>query len=494
MRTQTKARIPAWIPWIVAVFLLGAMLRLVNLNAPPLDFHSTRQLRNALVARSIYLDLSVHAGATQRAMAASFRRAVGQYEPPIMEALVGGTFALLGRESFAVPRIYGTMFWLLGGLALFALARRFASPTAAMVSLAYFLVLPFSVQASRSFQPDPLMTVAMIAGVFFLYRWSEDQRWRWALLGAAFLGFAVLVKVVIVFVIGGAASALVLTTLGRRFWRSSQAWAMALIMAVPALAYYVLGNPSRSSEYFLAWTVEFRNLIASPHFYADWLGFVGGLVGLSLLFLSLAGTVLAPPRMRWLLLGLWIGYLCYGLVLPFQMFTHSYYHLQLVPVIALGLVPVAEALGKAALPLSRPWRIAAIMPLVALLAYESWAARSTLVAENFEAAPRFWEDVGNAIPTDADVTALTQDYGFDLMYWGWRKVRLWPLTNALSELRSGDRQPSDRFQEITSGSEYFLVTAFAQLDNQPALAEILKGYPVAAQGDGYILYDIKPAP
>ena len=65
------------------------------------------------------------------------------------------------------------------------------------------------------------------------------------------------------------------------------------------------GNPSRSSEYFLAWTVEFLHLITSPHFYADWLGFAGGLVGLSIMFLSLVGTALALPRFRWLLLGLW---------------------------------------------------------------------------------------------------------------------------------------------------------------------------------------------
>ena len=44
------------------------------------------------------------------------------------------------------------------------------------------------------------------------------------------------------------------------------------------------------------------------------------------------------------------------------------------------------------------------------------------------------------------------------------------------------------------GVEYFLVTAFGQLDSQPELAEILASYPVAAQGDGYVLYDLKPAP
>ena len=240
--------------------------------------------------------------------------------------------------------------------------------------------------------------------------------------------------------------------------------------------------------------MELLQLITSLHFYADWLGFAGSLVGLSILFLSLVGTALAPPRFRWLLLGLWAGYLLYGLALPFQMFTHSYYHLQLVPVIALGLVPVAEALVRSVLPLSRVWRTAAIIPILALAAYESWAARSKLVAEDFGAAPKFWEGVGRAIPADADVTALTQDYGFDLMYWGWRKVRLWPLNTALSDLRSGDTKPTERFQEITAGSQYFLVTAFGQLDSQPALAEILKGFPVEAQGEGYVLYGLTHAP
>ena len=38
------------------------------------------------------------------------------------------------------------------------------------------------------------------------------------------------------------------------------------------------------------------------------------------------------------------------------------------------------------------------------------------------------------------------------------------------------------------------MTAFGQLDSQPALAEILSGYPVEAQGEGFILYDLNAAP
>ena len=517
MKSSFLSRLPRWVPLLILLLALGAALRLVNLNAPPLDFHSTRQLRNSLVARAIYYDALPTADPQKRALAEAFRRAVGRYEPPISESLVAFGFLLTGGESFAIPRLYGTLFWLLAGVALFDLARRMTSPVAGLISLAYYLVLPFAVQASRSFQPDPLMTSAFVVGVYFLYRWMESHAsdsssgsprdgsrstagirkwreepgWKWAILAAVSLGFATLVKIVIAFLVIGAAVAAVLVALGRSFWRSAQVWVMAVWMALPAFAYYVLGHPGRSTEYFFSWTVDLIKLIASPHFYADWLGFVGSLFGLTVLLLAAVGTVLAPSRARWLLLGCWLGYLVYGLVLPFQMFTHSYYHIQLVPLVALGLAPAAETLiGKTA-GSPRLVKAGLAVLMVVAIGYEGWAARSALVAENFSDAPGYWGAVGQAIPPNHSVMALTQDYGYDLMYWGWRKVDLWPFDTDLSNVRNAGKDPAAQFAELTAGEDYFLVTAFGQFEHQPVLKKILAGYPVAAQGDGYVLYDLR---
>jgi hypothetical protein len=490
MKSLALSRWPRWLPLLILLLTLGAALRLVRLNAPPLDFHSTRQLRNSLVARAIYYDLLPGADPQKRALAGSFRRSVGRYEPPISESIAGFTFLLAGGESFAVPRLYGTLFWLLAGVALFDLARRMTSPVAALVSLAYYLVLPFAVQASRSFQPDPLMTAAFIAGIYFLFRWMELRSWKWALLAALFLGLAALIKIVIAFLVIGAAVSAVLSTLGRGFWRSKQVWAMTAITALPAFGYYVLGHPGRSTEYFFAWTVDLVRLVTSPHFYADWLGFVGGLLGLTALLLAAVGTLLVSSPRRWLLIGSWIGYLFYGLTLPFQMYTHSYYHIQLVPLVALGLAPIAQAVLDKALGSSR-WVQAGLAFLVIIaIGYESWAARSALVAENFNDAPGYWKSVGAAIPAGSEVIGLTQDYGYDLMYWGWRKVDLWPLDTDLSSVKNGSKDPAAQFVELTGGEDYFLVTAFGQLDHQPNLKKILQGYPVAVQGDGFVLYDL----
>ncbi len=54
------------------------------------------------------------------------------------------------------------------------MARRISSPTSALIALTFYLILPFAVQASRSFQPDPLMTSSFVIGLYFLYRWMEE--------------------------------------------------------------------------------------------------------------------------------------------------------------------------------------------------------------------------------------------------------------------------------------------------------------------------------
>lgn len=504
MKTTPPARPQTWSVLFILLLALGGLLRLLDLTDPPLDFHTSRQLRNSLVAREIYYNALPSATEEQRQLATSFANSVGKYEPPVIETIVGYSYFLTGGETIAVARVWETFFWLVAGVALFDLMRRAANPWAALIAMAYYFVLPFSVEVSRSFQPDPLMTSAFVIGIYFLYRWSEDHSplivgeklggnstWKWAILAAAFLGFAVFVKIVIAFFVGVAAIALVLFTLGKDFWKSRQVWTMAAIMVAPALLYYVVLNQGRSTEYFFSWTVALMKLITSTDFYTKWLAFLGTLFGLTILFLGIAGALIAPSRMRWLLVSLWIGYLLYGLTLPFQMYTHSYYHIQLIPLIVLGLAVVLNPLTEYVAGIGGAGRVGFIALVVALIGYQAYVARSVLVAESFRHEPAFWNDVGNAFPSDAKVIALTQDYGYRLMMYGWRKVDLWPLATELSATRNPDKDNAAQFDELTEGMDYFLVTAFGQLEKQPGLKKILDTYPIAIEGDGYILYDLR---
>ena len=484
--SQTRS----WFVTLIILLTLGGFLRLLDITDPPLDFHPSRQLRNSLVARDIYYSILPSATTEQRDLAASFARSVGKYEPPVIESIVAYTYLITG-ENIAVARVWVTFFWLAAGVALFDLMRRATSPWAALIALAFYLVLPFSVQASRSFQPDPLMTSSFVIGIYFLYRWSEEQTWKWALLAGVFLGLATFVKIVIAFFVGAAAIAMVLFTLRKNFWKSKQVWMMASIMVIPALFFYILLNQGRSTEYFFSWTVALIDLITSTDFYTKWLAFLGTIFGLTIIFLSIAGSLIASPRMRWLTISLWIGYLLYGLTLPFQMYTHSYYHIQLIPILALGLAVVLNPLVESVAANDGVGRVGFIALVVAVIGYQAYVARSVLAAEDFRHEPAFWSEVGEAIPSDGNVMALTQDYGYRLMAYGWRRVSLWPLATGLSEARNPDKNNAEQFAELTDGMDYFLVTAFGQLDKQPDLKEILDTYPIAAEGDGYVLYDLK---
>ncbi len=496
--------------WLLILLLgLGGLLRLVDSTDPPLDFHPTRQLRNAIVARGIYYEMLPQADPEQRALAVSIARVPARYEPPIVETLSAWTYLLIGGESIVVPRLYGTLAWLLAGLALYDLARRITrSSVAALLSLAYFLVLPFAVQASRSFQPDPLMTASAVIGVYFLYRWSEAREqersqvedwpgrgsgasWRFAGLAGVWIGFAALVKIFIAWVVGGAAGAMVLFTLGRNAWRSRQVWGMLVLMIVPAFLHYFVLNPGRSSEYVVNWSLEMLHLLLSTDFYMKWLAFLDSLFGQTFLFLSLIGTLLAAPRGRAMLIGLWIGYGLYGLSVPFQMYTHSYYHLQLTPIVALGLSPLIEVVARRASEEKRVWQVMLVGVILAGVGFQAWVARSILLSEDFRHEPLYWQKVGQAIPSRAQVIALSQDFGYRLMYYGWRRVTLWPAFSGLAELRGNRRQTEQMFAELAGDKDYFLVTALNQLEKQPELKAILEQYEVAVQGEGFVLYDLR---
>jgi hypothetical protein len=79
------------------------------------------------------------------------------------------------------------------------------------------------------------------------------------------------------------------------------------------------------------------------------------------------------------------------------------------------------------------------------------------------------------------------------MYYGWRRVTLWPVRGerTLSVLRGSNKEFEEYFAKRTEGKDYFLITAFGQLDDQPDLKQMLQEhYPVAAEGNGYLIYNL----
>jgi hypothetical protein len=480
---------------LVLILLFGFGIRLYDLKDAPLDFHPTRQLRSAIIARGLYYGWDTSASPDQRALAQNIASSMEIYEPTIFEGLVALTYRAIGQELLWVSRAWCALFWTVGGLALFALGRRFAPFWAVLAGLLFYFFLPFSIQASRSFQPDPFMVMWMILAWWAGYRWSETGRWSWAVLAGLTGGMALLIKAVAALPAVGALFALVLFAWGfKKAIRSPQAWVLTALLVLPSLVYYSsLG--ARSGSFLSFWTLSLSRLVLTSHFYAEWLGIVGGLLGFGSILVALLGVLLAQPRARALLIGAWIGYFVYGMVFPYQMTTHEYYHLSLIALVSLSLVPAAAALFEKLSVQPLIWRIVAILILAFTAGYNMYAARSALVVRDYAGEVIAWTRMGQALPDNGQIIALTSEYGNRLKYYGWHNLSaIWP-TGAdlqLSSLAGKDAlDTTSYFQAKTAGKDYFLITAFGELEAQPQLKSILAHYPVLKKGDGFVLYDLR---
>lgn len=492
---------------VVALLGIGLGLRLVKLDEPPLDFQPTRQLRSAIIARGMYYQNSPGADPQLREKAIAIWSTMERYEPPLLEHLVAWTYQLMGGEHLWVARLYSSLFWIIGGIALYGLVRRVFSMGSGLFALGFYLILPWGVQASRVFQPDPWMVMWVLLSAYALYRWGESgaRSWLWTVLAGLFAGLAMLVKIMALYAEVCMAAGVLLTLLFeekpftqslRRLLTLPQVWVFAGLSAILPGIYYI-GLGQRSTDFAAFWVFSFTGLLGQSKFYVHWLGLIHGIMDVAVFFAAILSALLYPRRARGLMLGLWLGYFLIGISFPYQIYTHDYYSLILVPIVAMSLAPVAHEILNRVKKQSVFWQFTIALVFLSIAGYYTYVARSQLFAFNYKNEPIPWQEMGQKLPNDGTIIALTHDYGNRLKYYGWRTVNLlWPsqadinLSAAQGVVKIDNY--SEYFKQQTAGMDYFLVTLFGDLNAQPELKSLLYDhYPIAQQGDGYILFDLR---
>ncbi len=495
---------PSFFPWrwampavIGVLFVMALGIRLFDLTDPPNDFYMVRQYRSALMARGMYYQSLTDVPEWKRAAAVAQWKSESLIEPPLMESLVALTYRLTG-ERLWIGRILSSVFWLLGGLALFWLAGEMNLREAGVVALAYYLFLPFGVIASRAFLPDPLMTAAIVWALWALNRWEVRRTWRAALWAGVLTGIAILIKSVAIFPLLGAAAGLVLSRGAlKRIILDKQVWVVAGLTALPNVLFYIYGV-------FILGTLGdqfafrfFPNLLRDPGFYVSWVFTASGRVGFEVLLIALAGALVSQSKAhRGILIGLWISYLIYGLAFPYHFITHDYYHLPLVPIVAIGLLPITS-LVMGQLAAQKGWLLRAgfLGILFFGILISLWEVRVTLVRDDYRHEIKYWQELGDKIGRDKNVIALSGDYGLRLAYFGWINGSQWLNTADIYLRALAGQTPPDfatTFREQTAGKDIFLVTSPPEWEKQAELrAYLTTHYMLIEQGDdGYWIFDL----
>ncbi len=482
---------------VFSLLALGFGLRLINLTNPPLDFHAWRQLRAASIARGIYYQWQAGANPAVREEAIALGQGFEILEPRILEHLVAFAYLLAGSEQLWIARLFSILIWMLGGVGVFLLARRMSSFEGGLVSLGVFLLYPYAVRASRSFQPDPLMVVCVVWTAYSLRRWMEAQSWKWTIAAGVLGGLAVLVKVFAVYPVALMAVICVLAALPlKSALLNRKVWCMAVLMAIIPASYYMLQVGGLAPGYVNSWVVHFGNLLFLPAFYIRWLVFLHNWFDLVLIFGALLSLLLLPRDDRLLLIGLWIGYLLIGLSVPSLIITHDYYNLILIPIVALSLCGMGSLFAERLAQSSRGLQSAFSIVLIFGVLFLSFRDRSDLLAVDYRQEVLGWVKMGRELPQDARIIGISQDYNTRIRYYGWVRVDDWPLAEdqQMNVLAGGNTNMEDPYWEnffLTKTQNYddFLVTNFAELDQQPVLKRMLAQYS-CQDGEGYLLCDL----
>ncbi|KPL76058.1 hypothetical protein ADN00_11955 [Ornatilinea apprima] len=487
--------------WLLAlsllfIFGLGLAVRFYDLQDPPMDFHPTRQFHSILMARGMYYQNLEGIPEWKREMAVQQWKAEGLIEPPFMEWLAAQTYRVTGQEAVWYARIYSILFWTAGGIGLFLLAKELAGNTAGIFAAAYYMLLKYAGIASRSFQPDPLMTALIVLALWALVRWSKEPNWKWSITAGLLAGLAILTKSVAVFFVGPAFLVVVVLSMGLlKALRSPKVWGMGVLAVVPYAMFHIYGmyiSGLLREQFSLRF---FPQLWTDPVFYLQWKGLIASTVGFEWFLLALLGIMLLRERTaRGLLLAAFGGYFVYGLTFAYHISTHDYYQLPLIPLVALGLAGGVDSLVRGIQ--AKKWLAYPLLAGVLLFAVvtSAWDIRVALKRDDFRNEAVFWTRLSEKLGDNVSVVALSQNYSYPLKYWGWMQVTNWMTAGDFNyrKLAGVEFDVQKLFEEETAGKDYFIVTLLDDLNNQPEVKELLDAnYPVFEQSSDYVIYDLR---
>lgn len=505
--------------YLVAMVLLlgfGFGLRCYHITEPPLDFHAQRQYWDACRARLMYYQ-SLQ-GTDQQVpswqMDIARNNAEAGTEPPIMETLAVYAYRLAGHEDLALPRAISALLYVLGGLFLFLLAARLFPLPGAFAALGYYLFLPFTVQSTRTFQPDPMMTAWVVASLYFLYRYYEKQTIKRISIALPFVALALFCKPMSIFFIAVPFALLMLGRLveetrwfSRRIRLGSIFPPLHVLLfiatIVVGLAWYLVDMLKGGSVAGQAGKSFFPELFRNPRWWQQYWKMIGpGTLQYWALIGGALGVIFSPRRSaRWLLLGGWIGYAIYFYRFNYHVQSHVYYNLPLVPIVGLSLgalVGTAARLIQEKLP---SFRIAAGIAfgilLVGLLAAGSVLAARKAAHPEFKDFQAIFEQIGDQTGHTRHAVIFSMGYGYPMRYHGLMSGVWWPTAADLAaeQLRThAVLSAADRLQQdIKAGAEYFIATADmgSEIANQLDLQHSLDNYTMIAYTRDYWIIDLR---
>ncbi len=219
---------------LLAIVVLGAIARLYNIDVPLFDWHSYRQHDTAALARNFY-----EGGMNILYPQVDWRGESPGYVEVEFQAYtysVALLYQLFGPHEW-VGRALNIFLYVLSALLLFQLTARAFDRRAGVLAVLLYTALPLAFYQTRAFQPDALLALGSLAGVYYFWVWTDDPRWRFLALSALGTAVAVLIKPPSLY-LGIPLGYLAFRRFGLGALQRPALWGYAVLVLVPAFLWF----------------------------------------------------------------------------------------------------------------------------------------------------------------------------------------------------------------------------------------------------------------
>ena len=173
------------------IIFTGILARFYKPSGPPIDHHSFRQCDTAAIARNFYegsMDI-FYPQIDWRGSSSGYVESEFQ----VYTFLVSALYHIFGPYEI-VARSLNIFFYVLSSFLLFKFASRLFNQITALFAVFFYSFIPLTLYFNRSIQPDTLMCLASLAGIYYFWIWADEKHVKFLILSAICIMVAILIK------------------------------------------------------------------------------------------------------------------------------------------------------------------------------------------------------------------------------------------------------------------------------------------------------------
>ncbi len=443
-------------------------------------------------------------------------------DPRINEKLIYQMYRMAGKEDLVIPRMMSILYWLLGAVILYKIGLLLFGGTGALISVIFYLFFPFGINISQSVQPESLLIMFFLWGVLQIIKDSRSDKGDYFYSAVFLSGFAVMIKVTIIFPLLGLLIFLGVNKYGLKkyLFNLRTAWFYTIFLSLGTSFYIYNIFWNKTMQVSLASIIS-PELLLTPFFWVGWLtqiakvtGVIPFLIGIALFF------TIRKKEVKFILGGLFLGYILYALIFSYPAATNDYYQVALFPIIALMLgqagylIDKEESRKKLKLGFVFSLLFAGVMfSIYHQYTFANWAHQMReyspayfLVGEqgsyfsNNTSDPNIWGnsfEAGELTGHGINNILLSRSYGNAAMYYGKIFGRAWPTQEDFDFKRlrgrtilSSEELYNSKF--APQKPKFFIITDLVSWEQQPDLQKFLKdNFKLFGEREGFIIYDLR---